>query len=410
MLSLVLEMKAVHLIIVSFIIVTSITAFETISPDWGFYGHRKINRMAVFTLPPDLIGFYKKHLEFVTEHAVDPDKRRYATKHEAVRHYIDVDHWGEYPFDNVPRLKHEAYLQFADFLLIENGDTTIYNWPCQPDSLDESLLYLPISCDSTYQFYKELIDPIYYEDDQFISHHGLSKFLPDDSELNGSDLQFVDHFSGYGILPFHLKDYYSSLVSAFAIKDVTRILRISAEIGHYIGDAHVPLHTTENYNGQFTDQIGIHAFWESRLPELFADESYDFFVGKAEYIDNVGPYFWDIVLKSHSYLAAVLDNEKELSVLYPQDQQYCFEERLEKSVRTQCTEYAGAYHTSLDGMVELRMQDAVSSIGSIWYSAWIDAGSPDLSMLTGNQIMAVGRDSLEQKFQNGKLFGRDHTN
>ena len=59
--------------------------------------------MAVFTLPSELMGFYKKHLDFITEEAVAPDKRRYASKFEAVRHYIDLDHWGEAPFDSLPR-------------------------------------------------------------------------------------------------------------------------------------------------------------------------------------------------------------------------------------------------------------------------------------------------------------------
>jgi len=59
---------------------------------WGFFGHKRINRMAVFTLPPELVGFYKYHIEYITEHAVDPDKRRYAVEGEAPRHYIDIDH------------------------------------------------------------------------------------------------------------------------------------------------------------------------------------------------------------------------------------------------------------------------------------------------------------------------------
>ena len=46
------------------------------SQSWGFYGHKRINRMAVFTLPPEMVTFYKQHIEFVTNHAVDPDKRR----------------------------------------------------------------------------------------------------------------------------------------------------------------------------------------------------------------------------------------------------------------------------------------------------------------------------------------------
>jgi len=43
---------------------------------WGFYAHKKANRYAVFTLPEELIGFYKKHIDYLSEHSVDADKRR----------------------------------------------------------------------------------------------------------------------------------------------------------------------------------------------------------------------------------------------------------------------------------------------------------------------------------------------
>src|SRR5262245_45187641 len=73
---------------------------------WGFYGHKRINRMACFTLPPQMFGFYKRHIDFITDHAVDPDRRRYANPDEAPRHYIDIDHYaagGVDPFTVVPR-------------------------------------------------------------------------------------------------------------------------------------------------------------------------------------------------------------------------------------------------------------------------------------------------------------------
>ena len=38
---------------------------------WGFFAHQKINRMAVFTLPVEMIGFYKNHIRFITENAVN---------------------------------------------------------------------------------------------------------------------------------------------------------------------------------------------------------------------------------------------------------------------------------------------------------------------------------------------------
>src|SRR3546814_18777866 len=52
---------------------------------WGFHAHKLINRMAVFTLPTDVAGFYKNHVDYMTEHAVDADKRCYADSSEERR-------------------------------------------------------------------------------------------------------------------------------------------------------------------------------------------------------------------------------------------------------------------------------------------------------------------------------------
>ncbi|MEL6274287.1 MAG: hypothetical protein AAFU03_04140, partial [Bacteroidota bacterium] len=82
--------------------------------------------MAVFTLDPEMMPFFRANLEYLTDHAVDPDKRRYATKYEAVRHYVDIDHWGVYPFPNVPRDWAEALLWKADVLVIGGEDTTLW--------------------------------------------------------------------------------------------------------------------------------------------------------------------------------------------------------------------------------------------------------------------------------------------
>src|SRR5436190_15266468 len=81
---------------------------------WGFWAHKKINRMACFTLPPEMIGFYKKHIDFITSHAVDPDMRRNAVPEEAPRHYIDVDHYGEHPFDSLPVYWKDAVGKYSE--------------------------------------------------------------------------------------------------------------------------------------------------------------------------------------------------------------------------------------------------------------------------------------------------------
>jgi hypothetical protein len=288
---------------------------------WGFYGHKRINRIAVFTLPPEMFGFYKDHIEYLTEHAVDPDKRRYAVEGEAQCHYIDLDHYykpGEDPFEIMPR-----------------------KWK---DAIDK---------------YTE------------------------------------DTLQAYGIVPWHIQVMKYKLQKAFESKNVDLILKYSADIGHYIGDAHVPLHTTENYNGQMTGQKGIHGLWESRLVEINAQD-YDYFVGKGEYIKNVLDFTWEAVRQSHSALDSVLRIEKELTAEMGTDKKYSFEQRGNTTISVYSYEFSQAYHDRLNGMVERRMRAAIIAIGSIWYTAWVDAGQPDLSALQNTPPSAELLEEMKQ--------------
>ena len=382
--------------------------------------------MAVFTLPPEMIGFYKKNIEFVTEHAVDPDKRRYATKHEAVRHYIDIDHWGTYPFEEVPRNWTDVLVKYTDIYIINgfldtirvfgNGLTELKDgkliYKQQPEGNYFNHRAVEIDEEVYETFIKEHVIDQYYEEEWKISCSEVKKLLGKQSKgVLCNKVLAKDRFSEYGILPYHLVKMQSRLTQAFEQGDVNKILRLSADIGHYIGDAHVPLHTTENYNGQLTNQVGIHAFWESRLPELFADNTYDFFVGKAEYIDNPNAYYWDVVLTSHQLLDSVLAIEKDLSIEFPQDRQYCYETRLERTIRTQCTEYADAYHKRLSGMVEKRMRESIRAIGSSWFTAWVDAGQPNLRALGDFRLTKREHDKRaeeERLYRSGNIKGRKH--
>lgn len=390
--------------------------------EWGFFGHRRINRMAVFTLPVEMMPFFRHHLEYITDHAVDPDKRRYATKHEAVRHYIDIDHWGEYPFEEVPRDWTEALLRYGELRIARATtaeDTLVVKVSTilRGSSTDTVLLQvnnpdlpLYLSLEDYKAFWDTYILPVYYEDEWILPTGPTAELLGLPAEEIGT-VQAFDHFSEYGIVPYHLEATQTRLSRAFRNKDARSILRICAEMGHYIGDAHVPLHTTENYNGALTDQVGIHAFWESRLPELFADRGYDYFVGKAEYIRDKNEYYWNAVLDSHALLDSVLGIEKRLSETIPSDRQYCYEERLGFSIRTQCEDYAAAYHEAMDGMVEKRMREAILAIGSAWFTAWVDAGQPDLNALLDTQASeeeVKEQQRLEQEYRQGESKGRDH--
>jgi hypothetical protein len=187
-----------------------------------------------------------------------------------------------------------------------------------------------------------------------------------------------DTLMAYGIVPWQIIKMKFQLTEAFRKKEIKQILRLSTEVGHYIADAHVPLHTTENYNGQLTNQTGIHGFWESRLPELYADE-YNFWVGKASYIENIHHTIWEVVSSSHAALDSVLNFEKQLSLQFPADKKYTIEERSGQTIRNYSRPFSEEYHRMLDNQVERRMKAAVKTIGNFWYTCWIDAGQPDLS-------------------------------
>jgi hypothetical protein len=391
---------------------------------WGFWAHRRLNRLSVFTLPPEMIGFYKKHIEYLTEHAVDPDKRRYASKFEASRHFIDIDHWGTYPFPEVPRDWDAALMKYTSVHLVDTqGDTLQLFGNDIIQSRDGALNYQgddvrvkqlfqqPIRRNIYQSFFRSQILPKYYEDNWTINCDSLQGLFG--PKIDCQTAFAIDQFSEYGTAPYNLLRMQNSLTRAFRAKDEAAILRFSAEIGHYIGDAHVPLHTTENYNGQLTNQIGIHAFWESRIPELFADDQYDYFVGPAQYLDNPKMYFWDVILASHQQLDSVLIIEKELSQQFPEDQQYCYEERLGRTIRTQCKDYAAAYQARMNGMVEARMQATILSIGSVWFTAWVDAGQPDLSKINIDAEAIAKKEAqlmkeLNEAFQGGSIKGREH--
>jgi hypothetical protein len=286
---------------------------------WGFYAHRQINNYAVFLLPPEMMVLYKPNTVFVTEHAVDPDKRRYVVADEGPRHYIDIDHYGKYPYESLPHKWEDAVQKYS-----------------------------------------------------------------------------ADSLKRYGIVPWWIQTMLLRLTNAFKAKDQIKILKYSAEIGHYIADAHVPLHACSNHNGQFSNQHGIHGFWESRIPELLAEKEWDFFIGKAAYLSNPLEFTWKRVLESAAAADSVLRFEKKLSASFQADKKYSFEERNGVVIRQYSSDYTMAYNKMLNNMVERRMRQSIYAVASFWYTAWVNAGQPDLRNLSNKTFTESDLMELEK--------------
>ena len=216
-----------------------------------------------------------------------------------------------------------------------------------------------------------------------------------------------DTLIAYGIVPWHIQTIYNRLVKAFSDKDVEYILRNASDLGHYVADTHVPLHTSLNYNGQLTGQKGIHAFWESRLPELFSD-NYNFLVGTANYRYSVLDVAWETVEQSHGALDSVLDFDKQLTATFERDKQYSYEKRGQKTIKVRSEGFSAEYHQMLNGMVESRLRKSVKTIGDLWYSAWVDAGQPILEGMLESEHPYVEELIIDHKISKEDARGHQH--
>ncbi|MCM5530551.1 zinc dependent phospholipase C family protein [Parasegetibacter sp. NRK P23] len=297
---------------------------------WGFYAHRLINKHAVFLLPPEMIVFFKPHIGYLEERATAPDSRRYMVQEEGPRHYIDLDHYGTYPFDSLPR-----------------------KWTAASEKFGQDIL------------------------------------------------------NAHGIVPWWIQTMLARLTKAFSNKDPVNILKTAAELGHYIADAHVPLHTSSNHNGQKTNQHGIHAFWESRIPELLAETEWDLLTGKGFYIEDPFRFTWQFVLESAGAADSVLNLEALLNRSFPQERKFAFEFRNGQLIKQYSSDYSIQYNKSLNGMVERRLRSSIHAVASFWITAWTEAGQPDLSMLEKPAWSEAERKEMEtlQAFWKTPLAG-----
>ncbi len=264
---------------------------------WGFYAHKRINHLAVFTLPPEMIPLYKRHIHAMESLAVLPDQRRHSMDEEAARHYIDLDQY---------KLAAIQYLTFEKAIQIYSKDS----------------------------------------------------------------------LSLHGIVPWIIPTMKNRLKYAFLNRDTLQIIKLSAELGHYIADAHVPLHTTSNYDGQKTNQVGIHAFWESYIPEMLQQEMETWAI-PAHYIADLQKETWDWILHAHGQVQNLLWEEASLNARTKPQSKYVFVKKGVLLTKTYAPAYAKAYHNRLNQQIEHQFNESIQHIGNVWYSTWLEAGQPD---------------------------------
>jgi hypothetical protein len=218
-----------------------------------------------------------------------------------------------------------------------------------------------------------------------------------------------DSLLKYGYVPYHVIYMKGKLTEAFRAKNKDSILFYAADLGHYISDANVPLHTTVNYDGQLTDQKGIHGLWESMIPEIeFANYTL-YSKHEAKYLKHPDQAIWTAVRTAAALVSDMLMKEKEVIKSFNDEQKFRTQIRKGKPYKSYTSEFAKAYAVSLKSSINDQLISSSNLIADFYYTAWIDAGKPDLQNLNQDYSKA-DKESLKadlKDFQKNGLIATD---
>lgn len=210
----------------------------------------------------------------------------------------------------------------------------------------------------------------------------------------------------HGILPLNIIKVKMDLTNAFKKKDVYKILKLSAYLGHYIGDLHVPLHTTSNYDGQRDGQEGVHTLWESRIPELFFHDNVNFFLPRATYINEPLQVVWETVFETNQLVEKLLKMER-LTSRKVRFGTHCYENKNSYSKKVYSKAYVTEFYKQLNGQVEHQLLKSIKMLGDFLFTCWLDAGSPDLSSFVERKEYIEAKNFPKDKYENDEFMKKN---
>jgi hypothetical protein len=183
----------------------------------------------------------------------------------------------------------------------------------------------------------------------------------------------ADSVKVMGLLPWRIASYFEKLVAALE-NPTDSTLVVMAALGHYVADAYMPLHTTVNYDGQFTGNRGIHFRFEWWMIEQNRRKI------KLEPVLMPWVYdpldvAWRIILRSHEDVDTLLNADTAVRAAFRQPHV----NEMGRGIAD--PEYDQRIWERLGGIAVCRMSRAAEAVAGYWYAAWLRAGKPDLRAL-----------------------------
>ncbi|MGE5352903.1 MAG: T9SS type A sorting domain-containing protein [Acidobacteriota bacterium] len=167
---------------------------------------------------------------------------------------------------------------------------------------------------------------------------------------------------GAGILPWATITTFDSLKNAFQRKDWAKAQLFASDLGHYVGDGHMPLHITKDYDGKNITKSGLHGRYDD-IPGQFPSQII-FNVDTAKYVSDVSRYVFDYTYENYRYID---------SVIYADSIAYF---NANKQINGT---YYNLFWEKGKNFTNMLLNRASLRLASLIYTAWINAGKPQLS-------------------------------
>ncbi len=211
---------------------------------------------------------------------------------------------------------------------------------------------------------------------EFVATGRIPQNLDSLIALHGSTFVYAT-----GIVPFSIIATTDSLKKYFQQHNFQKAMLQAADLGHYMGDAHQPLHVTRNYDGQYTNQSGVHARYETQMINLdTANINYTF--ENAVYVPNINQFVFNFIYKTNSYVDSVLKCD---SIAHA----------MAGSINST---YYQIYWQLAGNFTTMFFNNASHDIANLIYTTWVNSGSP-LTVIT-SETSIPEKFNLEQNYPN----------
>jgi hypothetical protein len=170
-----------------------------------------------------------------------------------------------------------------------------------------------------------------------------------------------------GLLPWRVQEFYGQLLRAFESLSrpnpppyaLDNIAYYTAILFHYVSDGHVPLHSVVNYDGQLTNQHGLHGRWESELVERNR-AAITIAPAVAHPVTNPRDFMFEVLLASNRVSGSVLEADRKAALgrEFYDDQ------------------YFDAFKAEALPGLERRLNDSITAVAAVVIGAWEQAGRP----------------------------------